>query len=199
MCKVCFLVCADTTSLISSAKMFHYRLMRYASAHHKKSLLMKKMKFINQSLHGSYRFSFNRNHETDLCRSSWIKICSIKKRWMNVGSSHRLYATNSNLTVPAVWLKYPIQVTYFCLQAKRKCYISTHWSFSEYQPLLCLDITWMREFRNDFKLPATLAYSLESCIECIEILPHCILLLTFFAVYSFFFVIDSTSTHQFNL
>ena len=43
--------------------------MRNASAHHKKSLLKKKMKF-NQSLHGSYTFSFNRN-QTDLFRSSW--------------------------------------------------------------------------------------------------------------------------------
>ena len=42
--------------------------MRNASAHHKKSSLKRKMKF-NQSLHGSYRFSFNRN-QTDLFRSS---------------------------------------------------------------------------------------------------------------------------------
>ena len=43
--------------------------IRNASTHHEKSLLKKKMKF-NQSLHGSYRFSFNRN-QTDLFRSSW--------------------------------------------------------------------------------------------------------------------------------
>ena len=55
----------------------------------------------------------------------------------------------------------------------------------------------MREFQNDFKLPATLAYAPW---KAIEVLPHCILLLTSveFAVYSFFFI-DSTSTHQFNL
>ena len=42
--------------------------MRNASAHHKKSLLKKIMKF-NQSLHGSYTFSVNRN-QSDLFRSS---------------------------------------------------------------------------------------------------------------------------------
>ena len=43
----------------------------------------------------------------------------------------------------------------------------------------------MREFQNDFKLPAALAYAPW---KAIEILRHCILLLTSveFAVYSFF-------------
>lgn len=108
---------------------------------------------------------------TRLIYSDPVEDLFYKKRWMNDGSSHRLCATYSHLFQLLYQLFDLITPSnLFSLQTKRKCYISTHWSSSEYQPILCRDITWMQEFQNDFKLPATLSYSLESCIECIEIL-----------------------------